>query len=272
MPPREPSRPIAADPTPLRSGSSKRRRIGVVVALVFGALVLGGCRVPTFGAFRGATVQGHDEFKLWFGMMVAGLVVAVIVWLLIFWSILAYRRKKGDTSIPRQFHTHIPIEIIYTVIPIIIVFVIFGFTVVTENSIDAVPKPAEQVHVNAFRWGWTFTYMSSTGRPQGVVIKTAAEPVALAQPPVSSEYPQLVLPLGERTEIVLTSTDVAHSFYVPAFNFSRMALPGHTNLFEFTPTVTGVFDGQCNQFCGLYHSEMLFSVRVVTKAKFAAWL
>ena len=239
---------------------------------MLGALVLGGCRVPTFGAFRGATAQGHDEFKLWFGMMVAGLVVAIIVWVLIFWSIAVYRRKKGDTSIPRQFHTNLPIEIIYTVIPLAIVFVIFGFTVVTENSIDATPTPAEQVDVNAFRWGWEFSYASSTGKPQGVVIQSAAEPVALAQPPASSQYPQLVLPLGERTEIVLTSSDVAHSFYVPAFNFSRMALPGVTNRFEFTPTTTGVFDGQCNQFCGLYHSEMLFSVRVVSQAKFSHWL
>lgn len=272
VPPPELSRPIAATFSSRFLTSPRRRRATVGLALVVGAVILGGCQVPTFGAFRGATVQGHDEFKLWFGMMVAGLVVAIIVWVLIFWSIAAYRRKKGDTSIPRQFHTNIPIEIIYTVIPLVIVFVIFGFTVVTENSIDATPTPAEQVSVNAFRWGWAFSYASSTGQKQGVEIQTAAEPVALAEPPASSQYPQLVLPLGERTEIVLTSSDVAHSFYVPAFNFSRMALPGHTNRFEFTPTELGVFDGQCNQFCGIYHSEMLFSVRVVTKAKFAAWL
>ena len=189
------------------------------------------------------TVQGHDEFKLWFGMAIAGLAVAIIVWLLIFWSIAMYRKKKGDDDTPpKQTREHLPLEVIYTTIPIIIVGVIFYFTVVTENEIDAVPPAAETVHVLAFRWGWQFTYANGDNVPQHVVIRTAAEPKLLAGNPKSSQYPQLVLPLGERTKIVLTSNDVVHSFYVPQFNFDRMALPGFTNRFEFTPTRIGVYD------------------------------
>jgi cytochrome c oxidase subunit II len=248
------------------------RRVAVPVGLVLGALVLGGCKIPTFGAFRGVTVQGHDEFKLWFGMVIAGLVVAIIVWALIFWSIAFYRKKKGDETPPKQFQNHLPLEVIYTTIPIIIVGVIFYFTVLTENEIDATPHPSEIVHVLAFRWGWQFTYANSDNVLQNVVVRTSAEPKLLAQSPKSSQYPQMVLPIGERTEIVLTSNDVVHSFYVPQFNFSRQAIPGITNRFEFTPTRIGVYDGQCNTYCGLYHSEMLFSVRVVTKAAFASWL
>lgn len=248
------------------------RRAFIPIGIVAGALILGGCKVPTFGAFRGATVQGHDEFKLWFGMVIAGLVVAIIVWLLIFWSVAMYRKKKGDDTPPKQTREHLPLEVIYTTIPIIIVGVIFYFTVVTENEIDAVPPAAETVHVLAFRWGWQFTYANGHNVPQHVVIRTAAEPKLLAGNPKSSQYPQLVLPLGERTKIVLTSNDVVHSFYVPQFNFDRMALPGFTNRFEFTPTRIGVYDAQCNTYCGLYHSEMLFSVRVVSKGAFASWI
>ncbi len=234
--------------------------------------MLGGCNAPTFGAFRGATTQGRDEFRLWVGFAITGLAVAAIVWGLIFWTVIRHRRRGSD-AIPRQFHENVPLEIVYTTLPFVIVLVLFYFTVVTENRIDAVSaSPSEVVHVLGFRWGWSFTYDSGTGRYQGVQIATAAQPKVLAQPATSSQYPQLVLPLGETTRIVLTSADVIHGFYVPAFNFSRYAQPGVVNRFDFTPTTTGVFRGQCSQFCGLYHSEMLFSVRVVSRADFARWL
>ena len=250
---------------------SRLRRVGPALALIGAAAVLGGCQAPTFGAFRGATTQGKDEFKLWVGMFTAGLVVAVLVWLLIFWAVIRYRRK--DDSIPRQFHTHIPLEITYTIIPFVIVFVIFYFTVVTENEVDAVTThPAEVVHVTGFRWGWEFQYQDASGKSQGVTIETAGEPQKLAQPYTSSQYPQLVLPANETVRIVLDSRDVIHGFYIPAFNFSRYAQPGYTNVFDFTPTETGIFAGQCSQYCGLYHAEMLFSVKVTSDASFNSWL
>ena len=248
------------------------RKASVPFALLAGAVVLGGCKVPTFGAFRGATTQGHAEFKLWVGLFIAGLVVAVIVWGLIFWSVAAYRRK-GAGEVPRQFHANIPLEIIYTVIPVIIVAVIFYFTVVTEDQVDAVSRhPVEQVHVLAYRWGWQFRYYNGQGRYEGVQIRTSAAPEVLAKPATSSQYPQMVIPDGQATRIVLNSADVVHELYVPAFNFGRFAQPGVTNVFDFTPTSVGIYRGQCAEFCGLYHSEMLFSVRVVPPAAFSQWL
>jgi cytochrome c oxidase subunit 2 len=126
--------------------------------------------------------------------------------------------------------------------------------------------------VLAYRWGWQFTYANGSNQGQGVVVRTSAQPQYYAYPATSKQYPQMVLPLGETVRIVLTSNDVIHGFYVPAFNFSRYAQPGIVNQFDFTPTTTGVFRGQCTQYCGLYHSEMLFSVRVVSTATFGKWL
>jgi cytochrome c oxidase subunit II len=244
------------------------RRIAVALAVLGGALLLGGCNAPTFGFYRGATSQGRDTFTLWVIMFSAGLVVSALVWGLILWSVVMYRRR-GD-EIPRQFREHIPLEISYTIVPFILVIGIFVATVFTENAVDAVAAhPAEVVDVTAFQWGWEFQYHG-----QHVTIITD-EQLALSQlalAPSNPAYPQLVIPEGEATEIVLNSNDVAHSLYVPEFNFSRMALPGATNTFEFTPTRLGVFDGRCNQYCGLYHSEMLFSVKVVTPGQFASWL
>jgi cytochrome c oxidase subunit 2 len=204
-------------------------------------------------------------------MVILGLVVAIFVWLLIFWAIIRYRRR--DDHIPRQFHENIPIEVIYTVIPLVLVGVIFYGTVIAENKIDAVSsKPTVIINVTGFRWGWRFSYADSTGTSQHVLVQTAAEPKLLAQPATSSQYPQLVLPVNSTVRIVLQSSDVVHGFYIPEFNFSRYAQPGVINTFDFTTTNVGVFRGQCSQYCGLYHAEMLFNVKVESQSEFSQWL
>ncbi len=257
------SRPAA------RLGGRRRRLAGGIGVLLTG-LFLAGCNTPTFGIAPGADVQGRDISKLYSGMFITGLIVAVIVWALIGWCVFAYRRKGRD-FIPRQFQEHIPLEITYTVIPLIIVIVIFVFTVITENKVDAVATdPPVVVHVTAYQWGWIFQYEHSNGvtlQTQGAVRSLPAKKGYTA-----SVYPQLVLPKGEPTEIILRSDDVVHEFYVHAFDFGRYAQPGVRNVFEFTPTQTGVFPAQCTEYCGLYHSEMLFSVRVVTPTQFHHWL
>jgi cytochrome c oxidase subunit 2 len=252
----------------LATGRARAHRATCVLALAALAVVLGGCNAPTYFAFRGATTQGHDEFKLWVLMVSLGLAVAILVWALIFWSILVYRRRND--AIPRQFHEHIPLEITYTVIPFIMVLGIFWATVLTENNVDAIaPHPALTVNVTAFQWGWQFNYQ---GKHVTIVTSEAAALAILPQDPINSAYPQLYLPLGETVQINLASNDVAHSMWVPAFNFSRMALPGVLNQFDFTPTVIGTYGGRCNQYCGLYHSEMLFNVHVVSDSAFQTWL
>lgn len=246
------------------------RRLATAFALLAGAVLLGGCDLPTFGMSRGATTQAHDTFKLWSWMMIAGLVVSALVWGLIVFSVIRYRRRGDDPAVPRQFREHIPLEFAYTIVPLLIVIAIFVFTVFTENSVDAVSShPQVTVKVTAFQWGWEFDYV---GKHVTVITD---EQQALAQTallPSNPAYPQMVLPLGEDTKIELFGNDVAHSLFVPAFNFSRMALPGVENDFQFTPTQLGVFDGRCNQYCGLYHSEMLFSVKVETPSQFQSWL
>jgi cytochrome c oxidase subunit II len=256
------------------------RRLFVGAGLGALALLLTGCN-EAFGQTKGVTEQSHLEFRLWYGMMLAGIIVAVFVWALIFWSVFRYRKK--DDRIPKQFREHIPLELTYTIIPLILVLIIFGFTVVVENNIDNVLKPPQViVDVTAYQWGWVFQYSMPGPDPkincpdhpgQCVTVQTApgAAPSALPRSYTSPLYPQLVLPIHANVRIFLRSHDVIHGFYVRALNFSRYAQPPITNEFEFQPTVIGVFPGQCTQYCGLYHSEMLFSVRIVTPLQFQTW-
>jgi cytochrome c oxidase subunit II len=250
-----------------------RWRLGVVAAAAL-PLLLGGCQVPTFWGYRGNSTQGQDAFKLYAGTFIASIVIFVIVFGMMMWAIVAYRRR-GD-EIPRQFQYHVPLEITYTVIPLIIVLILFGFTFATENNVNALaPNPAVKIKVIAFQWGWTFAYGNehlimtgeTTGDPDPVGINGA--PCA----PVEDCYgPALVLPLGQDTRITLVSNDTIHGFYVPVFNFSRYAQPGVINHFDITPTATGVFRAQCTQLCGLYHSLMFFHVVVLPRDQYRAWV
>ena len=228
-----------------------------------------GCNFyPSYGASRGATSQGQDTFKLYSGMMTTGIIVGGLVFLLILWTILRYRRRSDD--MPRQFHENVPIEVIYTVVPVLIVAFLFAFTVITENKVDAtVPsaatitssgKPVVQIRVTAFQWGWRFDYPDLD---VGVAGETTNGP--------NNHGPQMVVPVGQTVQITLVSNDVIHGFYVRDFNFSRYALPGVTNLFDLNVLHAGTYNGQCTQICGLYHSEMLFSVRAVSPQAFAQW-
>jgi len=248
----------------------RRNRSRWSAALAVGApLALAGCTFyPTYGASRGATKQAQDTFKLYSAMMTTGIIIGGLVALLILWTLLRYRRRSDE--MPRQFHESIPIEVLYTAVPILIVAVLFLFTVLTENNVDAVVpvnatvtstgKPVVEVRVTAFQWGWRFDY---PGLGVGVAGETTDGP--------GGHGPQMVVPANQTVQITLVSDDVIHGFYVRDFNFSRYALPGVTNVFDIDVLHTGTYNGQCTQICGLYHSEMLFSVKAETPAAFARW-
>ena len=273
-----PGRPRPADrATAEPSGTSghpgprhaRRWRRRALAAAIGAPLVLGGCNLyPTYGASRGVTTQGQETFKLYSGMMTTGIVVGGLVFLLILWTIFRYRKRSEE--MPRQFHDNFRIEILYTVIPVIIVAFLFFFTVITENNVDAVVpvnatvtatgNPVVDIRVTAFQWGWRFDY---TGLNVGVAGETTEGP--------NNHGPQMVVPVGQTVQITLVSDDVIHGFYVRDFNFSRYALPGVTNFFDLDVMHAGTYNGQCTQICGLYHSEMLFSVRAISPAAFHLW-
>jgi cytochrome c oxidase subunit 2 len=249
------------------------RRLALIgaVALPF---VLGGCQLPAFWGYRGSTSQAHDEFTLYSGTFIAAIVVGVVTAALIIWSIVRYRRRSD--TIPRQFQYHFGLEITYTIVPIIIVLVLFGFTVVTENAVDNVaPHPAVTVDVNAFQWGWQFTYAGQHVSVEGETLNDP-DPVGLnggaCAPANHCLGPGLVVPVGKTVRIYLRSKDTIHGFYVPEFNFSRYAQPGFLNRFDLTVEKSGVYRAQCTQFCGLYHSEMFFHVVALPAGQFQQWL
>lgn len=235
-----------------------KQRLFALVAAAAALVFLTGCELPDFGAPRGATKQGQEIFRLWQGSVMAALAVGALVWALIFFAAIRYRRRRRDDGEePSQRQYHLPLEIAYTLIPLVIVAVLFFFTVQTQNEVTKIAaNPAVRVDVTAFQWGWSFHYSGST-----VTVTTQGD-----------ERPTLVLPAGQTTRITLAATDVVHNFYVPGFLYKRDATPGFTNTFDLSPVRTGSFLGRCAEFCGLRHAQMLFNVQVVTPEAFQQWL
>jgi cytochrome c oxidase subunit 2 len=202
------------------------------------------------------TTQAADVRTLYNFFLVAAAVVFVIVAGLIGWSIVRYR-DRGDGGLPVQTASNLTIEIIWWALPTLLVIALFIASAQVLGKVDAtVPNPAVSVKVEGFQWQWRFTYEG-----QNVVI--TGEP---------GSPPELVLPVGEDIHFDLQSDDVIHSFYIPAFLFKRDVIPGVHNRFDLTIDQAGTYSGQCAEFCGLYHDEMLFSIRAVPPAEFASWL
>jgi cytochrome c oxidase subunit II len=241
----------AQDPT---RTPPRRRNRAVFATLALGALVLTGCQLPSFGAYKGDTSQARSTFHLWQGFFIAGLIVGGFVFLLMLWAVFRYRRRSDEIPAQTQYHT--VTEIIYTVVPILIVIGLFIATVVVENKVTAVePKPATDIHVYAFQWGWEFQYDNGVR----IIGQTTAAPT-------------MVVPTGQTVRIYLRSYDVLHGWYVPQFNFSRYASPGYWTSFDINVLHNGVYRGQCTQLCGLYHSLMFFNVRSVSPSGYRTWL
>jgi cytochrome c oxidase subunit 2 len=199
----------------------------------------------------------------WLIFLAVALGVAAIVLGLILFPLVRWRRRPGDAE-PPQFANNIPIEIAWTVIPLLIVAGLFVATYSAEARVDAVAdNPTAIVAVNAYRWGWTFAYR---GGP--TVGGSASAPAAFG---VAPSPPELVLPLGEVTRIELSAADVDHGFWIPDFLFKRDAIPGQTTSFDLLPDKLGTYRGRCSAFCGLQHEAMLFDVRVVTPSEFTIW-
>ena len=255
--------------------SPRLRRAGLWTVASAGLLALSGCsaadqdQIARLAMPEPATDRAPVVYDLWQGAWIAAMITGVVVWALIGYACFAYRRRHAD-EIPVQTRYNLPIEILYTVAPVVIVLVFFYYTVTAQNKVLAEPTNAEgvvgqadhDITVVGQQWSWAFNYMGEDA--------VDGQDVYLVGTP--AERPTLVLPVNESVEVTLLSPDVIHSFWVPAFLFKMDVVPGRENSFSFTPTREGTFEGRCAELCGSYHSRMLFSVDVVSPQEYDDYL
>jgi cytochrome c oxidase subunit 2 len=241
------------------------RLVALSVVLGGTTLLLSGCswsEALGLGWPYGITPEGKLNRELWIGSVIASLVVGVIVWGLIFWTSAFHRKKKTDTELPRQFGYNMPLELVLTVVPFLIISVLFYFTVVVqEKMLHKDPNPEVVIDVTAFQWNWKFGYQkiaftdgtlsydgvddarknAMVSKPEGVDAhgEEKVGPIRGLNPEdrtylnfdkvetigTSTEIPILVLPKGKRIEFQIASADVVHGFWVPEFLFKRDVMP-----------------------------------------------
>ena len=264
--------PATAAAAPRRTGHL--RRVVVLLGAVALLVSLTGCSDDTKHQWANlampdpATEQGEHIFLLWRWAWVAALATGAVVWGLIFYAIIRFRRRSDD-EIPVQTRYNLPLEIFYTIAPIIMVVVFFVHTERTQNLIrQDVDNPDVTIYVVGQQWTWTFNYMP------GGEITTPGDQVLYSVGEAGTP-PTLVLPVGKTVEFKLHSPDVIHDFGVPGFLEKMDVIPGpeaDDNHFQVKPTVEGTYRGKCYELCGVYHSRMLFNVQIVSDSDFQAYL
>jgi len=228
--------------------------------------VLSACSIEDafyFGWPRGRiTPDAQRMFDLWIGSAIAALAVGVFVWGLIFWCLIRYRKRSEE--LPPQTRFNLPIELLYSVTPFLIISVLFYYTAVVQTDVvELQDDPDVVVDVTAFKWNWEFSYPQATGQ-DGRPVSTVG---------TSSYVPVLVVPTDQRVRFVVQSQDVIHSFWVPEMLFKRDVFPGNIdNQFETTFLSEGAYVGRCAELCGVYHYSMNFEVRVVSPDQFQRFL
>jgi cytochrome c oxidase subunit 2 len=232
-----------------------------------------GCQssdLPRLGLPTPRDKEGHTVLFLWQSSWIAALAVGALVWGLILWAVFFYRRSRTKVEVPPQFRYNMPLEALFTVVPLIMVSVFFYYTARDETDLLKIDNPTNHVNVVGFQWSWAFNYDYQVD-PHN---QTAANPNGPGAYDVGTpgQPPTLWLPLGETTEFELTSRDVIHGFWPVDFLMKMDVIPGIVNKFEVTPTALGTFRGKCTELCGVDHSQMLFNVKVVTPAQYQAHL
>ncbi len=239
-------------------------------------LVLSGCSQDQEGSIKrlampvASTKEAPYIHDLWMWSWLAAMVTGVVVWTLILYAAVRYRRRR-ESDIPVQTRYNLPIEIFYTIAPVMMVIVFFYFTVDTQNKVVHVDKnPDQNVTVVGQQWSWTFNYNLKWDKDKESFESDGDEVVH--EGGTTADRPTLWLVKGESVTINLSSPDVIHSFWVPGFLFKMDVIPGRHNMFTITPTRAGKFEGRCAELCGVYHSRMLFNVNVVDQAAYDAHL
>ena len=214
-----------------------------------------------FGIPEPISEQGQNIHDLYLGSNAAALVVGAFVLALILFATFRYR-KRSD-ALPRQVRYNLPIEVLYTVVPFVIIAVLFYYTVVSQNYVNELTEDTAadadeviEIGVVGFQWNWQFNYVDEgvgvtgeTGRPA-----------------------QLVLPTNTKIRFRETSPDVIHSFWVPEWLFKRDVIPGRANTFELTMDKEGTFVGRCAELCGEKHAYMNFSLKVVSPEEYESYI
>jgi len=263
-----------------------RRQRWLTIPVAIGiSVLLAGCTQQQLQGFLptepGTTNHVDSVIGLWVTAWIVLLAVGVLTWGLTIWAAVVYRRRKGQTGLPVQMRYNMPIEIFYTIVPLILVLGFFAFTAKDQAAIEArFDKPEVKIEVYGKQWAWDFNYkqgqteggqtLEGGAYEQGV--QAVDDPTGPQGSIDKDKLPTLYLPVNTKVELELNTRDTLHSFWVVDFLYKKDLISGKTNYMTFIPEKLGTYQGKCAELCGEYHSLMLFQVKVVSVEDYNAYI
>lgn len=237
----------------------------------------GGPAVNQINLHPPATRIAEDVYGLHQGLLIVCLVIFVVVFGVMFYSILRHRKSQGAKA--ASFHESVTVEIAWTVVPFLIV-IGMGFaatkTVIAQKDTSGADLT---IKVTGYQWRWGYDYLKGEGEGIQVLssLDRAHRAMSDAGQPQGSDYllkvdHPLVVPVGKKVRIITTAVDVIHSWAVPAFAVKQDAIPGFVRDNWFRAERTGDFYGQCVELCGKEHAYMPIHVKVVTAEEYSRWV
>lgn len=240
----------------------------VLQALGLSALALGlsSCGIGGLSPIFPTPVSpnGQDIYNTYLGISVPAIVIFLGIEFALLWVIFKYRRSRQPAGyVPPQLHGNLRLEIAWTIVPLIIVLGIAGYSF-NELLADFQPVSAEQmdVTISGHQFGWTYNYVSGPGA--GVIVHQEGTLVGEVTP--------FVVPTHTLVKLRFQGTDVIHSWWVPAISGKTDAVPGYDNFSWLKIDQVGKWRGECAELCGAGHSTMQIIVEAMDMSDFQNWV
>ena len=227
---------------------------------------------------EGVTSISRDAHDLHMLVLWIVTIVGVAVFGVIIYSLINHRKSKG--AVAAQFHESTTIEVIWTIIPLVVLVLIAIPATKTLLEIEDTSNPDVTIKVTGWQWKWQYEYLDegisffsnldaksndARKRNSGIDVKTVEHYLLNVDKPI-------IVPVGKKVRILTTSNDVIHSWWVPALGMKRDAIPGYINEFWTRIEEPGVYRGQCAELCGKDHGFMPIVVKAVTDSEYQSWV
>ena len=213
------------------------------------------------------------EDAIWFHniiLMPLITIISLFVLGLLLWVVIRYNKRANP--IPAKWSHNTPIEIIWTVVPVMILVVISVFSFKLLFAYNDMPKPDLTIKATGYQWYWGFEYPDQKVGEFISNILPEDQAAARGEPYKLATTEPLVVPVDKVVRVQVTGADVIHAFAVPAFGIITDAVPGRLNETWFKADRIGTYYGNCRELCGVDHAFMPIEVKVVSQAEFDAWI
>ena len=224
-----------------------------------------------------ASPMAQDAYNLHWGILWVCVVIFFLVFGVMFWSIFKHRRSQGAKA--AQFHENTTIEIIWTVVPLVVLVAMAWPATKTMLDMKDAGGADITVKVTALQWRWEYDYQqdglrftSNLSTPRDQIEEYTQVGAKKNENYLLEVDRPMVVPVNKKVRLLITSQDVIHGWYVPQLGVNQYGIPGFVKDAWFTATQVGTFRGQCSQICGKEHAYMPIVVEVKSEAEYAAWV